>query len=62
MRYTYELNIFDDQTHPILIAEALNTMLEDYTDYEHRFYPMCSLTTAGTNTAGVQALAAFRKA
>ena len=35
---TIELNIFDDQTHPILIAEALNNMLDQFTDYEHRFY------------------------
>lgn len=35
---TIELNIFEDQTHPILIAEALNTMLDQFTDYEHRFY------------------------
>ena len=37
-RRTIELNIFEDQTHPILIAEALNTMLDQFTDYEHRFY------------------------
>lgn len=37
-RRTFELNVYEDQGHPILIAEMLNTMLDRYTQYDRRFY------------------------